>query len=64
MSTRDEYQNLVLNSKPVGYWPHHENADDLSGLANHGAMHDSPEFILDDSGGWVRLDGKRVWPHQ
>lgn len=58
MALRDDYQKLVMNGKPVGYWPLRENADDVSGRDNHGEEYGSPEFIHDDSGGWVRLDGK------
>ncbi len=54
---RDDYQALALAANPIGYWPLRENADDMSGLTHHGQNHGSSEFVQDESGGWVTLDG-------
>ena len=54
---RDQYQALVLSAKPVGYWPLTINGNDSTSYARHARYCGSPEFISDDTGGWLHLDG-------
>lgn len=56
-AARDDYQNLILASGPVGYWPLRENGDDKSGNGHHGRIFGTPTFVQDETGGWVSLDG-------
>ena len=55
---RDAYQNLVMASSPVGYWPLRENAEDQTGNNRHGRSFGTPSFVQDATGGWLSLDGK------